>query len=686
MSEKSPYLDIFQQIIRDGTFDRLRDLEDKNILEELSTHEQELLAILFVWRGERRLVTEAEGAKESFDLAETIAPQSALVYYWQGVAWLKFGIQHNRSQALIAAVEKLECAVLIDEHCAEAWHSLGAALTRLGIVHKEAHYFCSADKMYLRAEQTQKEETSLSHLFWDWGRSWQASGDLSGEAHDYRQALVYFEQAEKKELDEASFWIDYGEIVARLAELLNDQALLPRALECYGNAVQLAKEDPVGWLVYGRTLRRFYEVTRDDKYFQKARDCFKIATDLAPDAQRIWLDWGELLLLAGETKGRDREFEEALIKIERSESCAGPTPESTALMIQALTELGNRNNRLDLLRQAEKRACEAVALVADDSLLWCRWGEVLSSLGIYFADLGRQKEAVEKFAKAIHLDPEVLSAHFGMATAQFAIGLAEANVCHFEKAAAHCAYICERDKTAAFAYNQWGLCLLRIAELSERIDYAEEALRCFDRAMSLRGGMEGEASLDWVFNYGCALDYLGMLSDDEEFHQQAIEVFTRVLFFEPEDQLVRLHLALAWLHLGELAVDPQCYERAMEHFRILTEKDSDEEIAWDEWGCCLLGLANLVEDPSHPLWSQKLCAEAEEKFAKAIALGHCPALYHLSWLYAYLGEEEAAIHCLRRAAASGALPSVDELMREDWLAPLRQTAVFRTFLNELPKK
>ena len=59
---------------------------------------------------------------------------------------------------------------------------------------------------------------------------------------------------------------------------------------------------------------------------------------------------------------------------------------------------------------------------------------------------------------------------------------------------------------------------------------------------------------------------------------------------------MRLHLACAYAHLGELMEDVEMFEKSLAHFEAATQEDPEDDMAWAEWGVSLMHLFELTYD------------------------------------------------------------------------------------------
>ena len=236
--------------------------------------------------------------------------------------------------------------------------------------------------------------------------------------------------------------------------------------------------------------------------------------------------------------------------------------------------------------------------------------------------------------------------------------------------------------------NDWGYALLKLAELTSNKNYVETALDKFEQAITRQSKEYGNAAIDpeWFYNYGCALDFLGDFNEDVTYYEKAVYVLSKTIQLDPTYTDARYNLALALSHLGEATADIEALNRANDHFQILLSQDNEDEMGWNDWGLTLLTLAHLLDDKALPHQSQKLYEQAENKLHHAAALGNIHSFYNLTCLYSLTENYTAAIYSLERAELAGALPSLDDLMHDEWLEGLRQTEGFRHLISQIFSK
>lgn len=662
------HLEVFHRVIREGSFSLLESYEERAVWKKMSEEERDLLGMLFVWRGDAQLRRGSrEMAERSFELSVSVAPHSPDVFYWCGISWLKHKEFH-------IAAEKFEEALQLSENFGLAWKGWGIALSRLG-------EFVAAEEKFQFAKGCIEESESRAELYWEWGKLYFMQGTHSEEAVDFHSALEHFSIAEREGIDEYRFWLDYGKAFASLGNLIRDDSFLNQALAYISRAVEKNRDSYEGWLGLGHAFKGLFEISSNEDHYLRAHDCFERAYRLEED-DGVLLEWAELLVLEGERRASASCLEEALEKLKKLNKDRLEEPDVVALAIKAMLRLALLLERLDILKDAEQQARRGVIAYPTSGLLWCRFGDCFYSQGVYFSDPDLFRDAADKYAYALTLESSLSAAHIGLAQASFGVGSLRGDPSYLEKAAQRCGLVASRDKLSANGWHLWGLSLLRLAEYHYDREKAEDALYKLGRALTLRGGIENSAEIEWLIDYGSALDLLASLSEDESYARQALQIFSRLHYLQPDDLEIRFRLGIAWLHLGESAGDPDCLRRAMDNFEAVAIRDPDDEVVWDEWGCALLNLSRLIADPANPQTEVRLLSEAEEKFKRAACLGCSEALYHLAWLNAQANREEEATNFLRQAARQGGLPSIESLLYEDWLNPIRESDLFLSFLRE----
>lgn len=229
---------------------------------------------------------------------------------------------------------------------------------------------------------------------------------------------------------------------------------------------------------------------------------------------------------------------------------------------------------------------------------------------------------------------------------------------------------------------------MKLAEMTNDPKYVESAIEKFERAINQNAEdpINQECDLEWLYNYGCALDFLGDFTEETCDYERAVQVLSKVLEVDPSYTFARYNLALSLSHLGEHADDVESFQKSLHHFEILLSNDHEDETAWNDWGLTLINYGQLIYDPTHPEQAQNLYEQAEGKLMHAIALGCTQAYYNLACVHALMGHTSVAMHFIERAEVAGVLPGIEAMLHDEWLKNIRDTQEFRHYISLLSNK
>ncbi len=676
----------FQAILANKAFDELTPYRDPKIWETLQASEKDLLALLFIRQGEEQLLQGQEQVLDTFAIAHKIAPNSVVVHYEQALALSK---REDSVHCLQSAVKSLEKALHLDPNFVAGWHCLGVILVKIGVFHHEIDYFYQADKKFHEAEHLvniQGIGTLTDTFYWHWGVAWYNIGRHSGEAIDYFRALEKFRLSEKAGCNMADFYCEFGRLLMELAALVtNRQELFNNAVEHFKKSLQVDKDKYEARLNLAISLLRLYDMTGTYQYFLDANVSFEIASQLMREDPSVWLHWGDLLVnVAKITRDIDR-IQESFEKFEVALSLEYEDPHIFLKWGEAEILLGSYTEDLQLLEQAKQKIQRGLSLNSRDPDAWYIFGVCIYELGRYFSSPEHYLNALEKFETGLlcsHDHPLILH---GIAQVYYILGemggdleLILKSLQYFEKAA-----VSDRLTIPQF-FNDWGVAYMKIGEMTNDKAAIEAAAEKFEKAINKRLDVHAEdVELEWLYNYGCAMDFLGDFQEESIYYEKAVQVLSHVLQVDPEYHHARYNLALAYYHIGDLNGDVETLYQAMDLFQEIIARDAEDELAWNDLGMTLLSLAILLNDPIHTLESHRLFEQAENKFKQALALGNINAHYNLAALYALTGHALAAIHYLEKAEQAKALPAADVLMHDEWLESLHNHPEFRKLIYRL---
>lgn len=675
----------FKSILETNAFDQLASYKEPVSWTTLTHDERELLGILFVKQGEHQLLQGDSKILDSFELAIKVAPHSPMVYYRQAMV---YATQGQNIRCLKAADAALNKATLLDPGFISAWHSWANILVRIGAFYDDAVYCHQADEKFAQAELlAAKEGKHIESLYWHWGVCWFHIGKHSGEAVDFFTSLAKFRQAEENGFSSSEFHNDYGNILVDLACLIGREELFIEAADHYEKATSLSPSNYESWLNLGCTYKRLYEFSGSRDYFHKADECLERAADINQDDPVIWLRWAELYVNVGKICRDIDRLHESFIKFEKSDALEPGNPFVLLRWCEAQIVAASFSENLELLRAAEQKIAHILKAIPSHPEAWHVYGLCLSEFGRYFADDKYYIQAIEKFKQGLLLKESHPLLLHGMALAYFAVSELTDDVEAIESSIQ-----CFKDVEALGKrlfpqfLNDWGVSLMKLGEMTNDQNCIEEAACKFEEAINgrLDGSDAEEIELEWLYNYGCAMDFLGDFHDEPVYYEKSVQVLTHVLKLDPDYIHARYNLALALSHLGELNSDVDCFHQAIDQFHEVILHDAEDEITWNDYGLALLNLAVLkTADPIHKEKSKDYFEQAEIRLQHSVRLGSLQAYYNLACLYAQTNNPSAAIHYLEKAEHCNALPPPDDVIHDEWLDALRDQPAYRQFISRL---
>ncbi len=679
MEQESPIEKQLQEIWESNNLDQLASFEDHIVWQKMTDAERLLLAILLVKRGSRQLDCGESVALESFSLAQKIAPNHPHLLFHLGTAYAS---QLDNLRCLQSSCQAFQAAVLLDPTLCEAWSGWGAVLAQIGLSQNEAAPLQEGLKKFeMGALHLQKLSREQQQRFQEqWGWCWCMLGRYSGEAQDFHIALEHYHLAAELGLDTAEFWVEYGNALIELSTLINCPELILKATVLFRSAINLKPDYFEPWHLLACSFQRLIELTKEGSYFQFAMECFGRAAALDPNVAGVWLYWGKLLLDAGSDAEYAPWLQEASKKFEHAHQLDPDNAAPLAYWAEAETICGSLEERLDLLRSGEEKIVHSLRLNSSDPNAWLTYGTVLLELAYYFEDYRLCDQAIEKMRYGLSLNSSLPELWHALALAYFFLGESRQEACSIEQAVSYFSKAVNHSREMVpYFWNDWGVALLALFEITEERAAVEAAIQKFERVLG-RDWTKEQKEIECLYNYGSALDMLGGLTEDPQDYEKAIQVLTLVLQLNAAHPQARHNLALAYLHLGQMTDEIESYQMAIEHFQVLCAQDQEDLTIWNDWGVALTHVGYLVRDASRLDISQYWYEQAEEKLLHAITLGALSTFYPLACLYSLMGNHTAAMHYIEKAEVAGMLPSVDEVLQDEWLENLRCMPDFRNFI------
>lgn len=687
MRKSKKSLILIEEVEKTQQYELLDDLIDPKKWEKIEGNERERLANLFLQRGERLIQKEDVSGLASFDLAAKLAPSSKDVLYQQAATHVQMC---HMGGDLKAAIDSLHKAVEVDPTFIEAWSLLGEAYVLLGQKEDDFTFFTQVYEVFAKAERVLKTvKMSSPRFYWHWGRCLAAVGVFSEEPKDFQEAISKFEKAISFGLESGELYFDLGNAEIDLLSLVGQNDRIHEAIKWYHRAEKLG---PIRRKDFNTRLAIAYNteylVANSDEAHKKAVYYFEKASLQRPEDGSIYAKWGDLLLIYGKRKRDLASLEQALEKLNLALRTANRLDDLLISIGDCYLTIGVQQENIDALKMAYDRLNGVTLTSNDNHRVWYLLGMTLLEIGGYFQDTNYFLEAIEKFHQGLAVERKDAKCWWGLGNAHFLMGEFRGDFASFEKAIGYYSRVIEfYEEGFSSFWNDWGVALMKMAEFNHEKSFVEAAIERFEQAIKTHMAHYSEKTIEpeWVYNLGCALDYLGDLTMDPHYYEQAISVFSKVLMIYPDYPFVRYNLALALSHLGEQTSDLDCFHRAQEIFEFLAEQDPEDDFVFNEWASLLIHYADLVKEPAHPERATQIYTLAEDKLRYAMHLGNAGAVYNLACLYSITGDTQASIHFLQKAHEMLALPPLQDLLDDDWLENVRKEDCFYEFI-ELVKK
>ncbi len=632
-------------------------------------------------QGEKRLLQGETKGIDLFELATKFDSENPTMLYEQGIALLEYGSEVKVKKYILLANKSFKAATKLDPNFFSAWQAWGKALALLGNLFGEHHFFLDAKTKYEKALSLVKGVSNdlASHAYWQYGGVMNEIAEHSKEIFDLTKALEAYSLVLSYSEDmPIKFWQDYGNVSLKLGSQINDARLYLKAINCFKNGINKSISNCDCWHFMGIALSELYELTYDEDHFCQANECFTNAAKLHPQNVPIWKDWAKLLKNSGIRLNDVKRLHSCIEKCHKAYSCNRKDVETLIIWSEALSHLGLVTERLDLIYEGNNKAVEAEDKFTLSPETYYAFGINLFALGKYHGDIDYYYQAIEKFQEGLSICRVNHKLWFHLGHTYSVIAEIESDYALYERAGKFYQKAIHLNQSSIY-YYQYACCLIKLAEASQDGHQLELALENFEEAFNLQKNAV-HLRPEWLYEFAMALDLKGDVCDDDKLYLKALEILKRVLVLDPEFPEIHYKIALVYSHLGELIEDVAAYQRAIAHYKIAYQKNEENDTLLLDWSLTLINLAQVsyATDDREQLWR-----EAEYKLIQAAKLGNTEVFYHLSCLYSLMMNFEKAIYHLERAEQFDALPPIEEVLEDEWLENLRQTELFRSFINHL---
>jgi tetratricopeptide (TPR) repeat protein len=654
--------------------------------ENLNKEEKDKLAEKFLQEGELLLAKKDTSAIEFFNAASQLKPESAEVWLRQGKAFSAFGKLKNQEKALYLASKNFKMAASIDSSQLEIWWQWAKALAFLGNKTQDANYLQSAKENYEKAIALLKpsDKDVSFKIYWEYANLWMSIAEYSEEAGDVRLAIQAYRMSFAHQTKiSADFWCDFGKAYLQMALFINDNRLYVESIDYFNKALRSSKDCLDGWISKAHAYTELYINTMDERCFRNGHEAYKECLSLSPHDSNLLLLWAQLLGESGKLTGDSQKLKMSVDKCVDAYNLNKKDPSIIGQWVESLSYLGALSNSLDLILEAEERIEAATSKHPKNSDLWYAYGICQNAFSIYYNDLEFADLAIEKFQIGLSIDRSSAELWHAMALAHTKIGKEAEDIDCLKRASKFYLRAIDLKPYCPSLSFDYATHLLSLGELEEDKKTLEEALFYLEQTLNNQKDAVMQHP-NWLFTYGCILDLLGDSFDEENnFYKKALQAFHNVLLIDPDYPSLHYHIALCYSHLGELTFDPKYFKQAISSFNLALRQNEENDLVYLEWGLTLILLAEQEEQPQQ---KTHYFLDAEQKILRSGQLGNQHAYYHLACLYSLLKRLDESLSLLMKADEQEILPSIEELLEDEWLDNLKSTEGFKSFINMLESK
>ena len=654
--------------------------------ENLTVEEKAKLTDKYLQEGELLLAKKDTTAIEYFNAASQLSPNCAEVWLRPGKAFATYGEIKNQEKALYIACKNFKVAATIAPDHLQVWWEWAKALVILGQKTEESHYFQSAKEKYEKAIELSKtsDKTIKYKIYWEFALLWMEIANISEEAGDVRMAIQALRMSFAHQTQvSAEFWCDFGKAYLQMGLYVNDNRLYIEAIDYFNKSLRSSKDFPEAWTQKAHAYTELYINTMDERCFKNAHEAYNESLKLYENDSDLLLLWAQLLGESGKLTNDIKKLKLSVEKCIDASNINKKDPYIIGQWVESLSYLGAYSNSLDLILEAESKIISVTDKNPEIAELWYAYGICLNAFSHYYNDIEYIDSAIEKFQTGLSIDRTNPELWHALASAHSKIGNETQDLDYLNRASKFFLRAIDLKPSCPALSYDYGNHLLKLGELEENKKILEEAL--FYLELTLNNQKDAVLQHpNWLFTYGCILDLLGDCFDEENsFYKKALQAFQNVLLIDPDYPFLHYHIGLCYSHLGELTLEPQYFTQAINSFNLALRQNDENDSVYLEWGLSLISLGELEE---YPQPRKQYFLEAEQKIIRSGQLGNLHAYYHLACLYSLLDRNEECVKLLMKADEQEVLPSIEELMEDEWLENVRSTKGFKDFIYRLEAK
>lgn len=596
-------------------------------------------------------------------------------YIEKGRRLLKDSKRRNNKKLLPIAIWNFKMAVS-RKKTREALLYLGKSLYILGKKEKKIELFERSIASYKEAISLKGSNGREEVLYIEKARVWMAMHSISGEIFEIKKAIRSYEKAISISNNSTSIK-EIGEAYIKLGLLTNNNSSYIKASEYLIRAIKNSKH-PKKSLFYllATSFRELYINTSDDIFFKKADLAYEKYLKLSPKDICVIEERGELLGEAGRLK-RDIDLLKASVNILKNKK----NPTSISQIAKSFSDIGLLLERPDIIKKA-KNLLKPYLCKNNINILYANATAYISLSRYYETDPHFEELAIENLQKAISIDKKIPEVWHALFSCYKRMGI------YYEddkllKKAKNCLERANALKPACFEilFDLARLSLKRY-NLEERFSFLKSSLFYIKKAFLIKFFKTPKD----LFIYANILEKIGeyFLSESEnlesslKFYKKALNLFLKIKLLDKSFKKIDYHIALSYSKIGDITSEYHFFEKAKKFFSLEIKRDLEDEKSYLELALSIISLAEEAIVPDKRLYEKALFY-----LLKARQLGSTHAYYFLGCLYSILKRPKEALIALKMAKKHKILPSLKDLLDDEWLENFKMDKNFLIFVKEL---
>ncbi|PVV61697.1 TPR end-of-group domain-containing protein [Chryseobacterium sp. HMWF035] len=367
---------------------------------------------------------------------------------------------------------------------------------------------------------------------------------------------------------------------------------------------------------------------------------------------------------------------------------------------------GNFNEELALSFEHEVAQKNYVDM-SELSWYYNEWGNLLLELARYKNDEALFKESIDKFKKALNIDPKNPKIFNNWGNSLLGLARKQKNESLFKESFDKYKQASELNSKNANVFYNWGNSLLDLARLRSNENLYRECIEKYKLALEL-----DPKNVSFLYNLGIAISDLASETENENLFVESLDIFKKASELDPKQAKIFNNWGVALSKLAKYRSNEDLYKESSDKFKKASELDPEDASNFYNWGIALSELANYKNDENllkNSIEKYKIVLELDPKYTDAftnlgtalLQLGKLlkdskyfeDALkiserqyelegdsYNMSCAYALLSDKENALKYLKESLDNNFV-TIDYVKTDDDWETLRNDEDFTNLIN-----